>query len=65
VQQLAGAPGVRAGLLVGADVAASVAYGTTCYLMIPYVVALYVRRQYLATIFPTRAGKVRRKGKSD
>jgi hypothetical protein len=38
--------------LLGADVAASVAYLTALYLVIPYAVALYVRRMYLATVCP-------------
>ena len=66
VQALAGgarAPeGVQACLLLGVDAAASVAYCTAFFLVIPYVVGLYFRRQYLATMFPLRAEKARGKG---
>ena len=57
------APGVQAWLLFGADVAVSLTYLAATYLMIPYTVALCIRRQYLATMFPLHAGKMRRKGK--
>jgi len=64
VQALAGgAPeGVQAGLLFGVDAAANVAYSTAFHLMTPYVVGLFFRRLYLATMFPQRAGKARGKG---
>jgi len=56
----AGAPGAQAWVLFAVDVAASVAYCAASNLVIPYAVALCFRRQYLATIFPLRAGKERR-----
>jgi hypothetical protein len=63
VQALGAPEGVQAGLLLGIDAATSVAYCTAFYLIIPYVVGLYFRRLYLATIFPQRAkGNARGKG---
>jgi hypothetical protein len=59
-----GAPGVRAWLLFGTDVAATVSYLAVMYLLIPIAVALCVRRMYLSNLFPMRAGKMRVKGKS-
>jgi hypothetical protein len=53
-------PPARAAVLFAVDVAANVACCSALLFVILYSVALYFRRQYLATIFPLRAGKVRR-----
>jgi hypothetical protein len=54
--------GVQAWLLFGADAAASVAYCTALFVVIPYAVALHIKRMYIAYKWPMHAGKLPNKG---